>query len=288
MIDRPNIEWKVVEGTQGRYEVSNYGDFHRLPFSTIKNGGGEFHYQEKWYRYEELLIMKNGYLRMRMTGCKEFYVHRIVALAFLPYNDEAKTEINHKNGDKRNNFVGTLENGYSDGNLEWCTHLENTKHASTHGLINKESPKRKKQCALNAKHGAFKRQRPILILSLDGLPLWRGASTYEVARKIGCSTGGVQAVLGKRGYHKTIKGFQLIYADDYDAKKNYRVKIKESSKAYRPVIQKDLTGTVVGHYRTIQEACRSNGFTGADYISECCRGLRGMYKGFYWEFDNKD
>ena len=64
------------------------------------------------------------------------YVHRIVAKTFIP-NPENKTDVNHKDGNKKNNHVD---------NLEWVTKSENTRHAYSTGLlkvVHSEETKRK-------------------------------------------------------------------------------------------------------------------------------------------------
>jgi hypothetical protein len=52
-------------------------------------------------------------------------VHRLVAKEFIP-NDDPKKEINHKDGNPKNNHVS---------NLEWVTHSENLIHAHANGLV---------------------------------------------------------------------------------------------------------------------------------------------------------
>jgi hypothetical protein len=59
------------------------------------------------------------------TGEKStVYIHRIIAKAFIP-NPLDKPNINHIDGDKAN---------FEITNLEWCTHLENMRHAYSTGL----------------------------------------------------------------------------------------------------------------------------------------------------------
>lgn len=52
-------------------------------------------------------------------------IHRLVAMAYIP-NPDNLPEVNHKDGDKHNNCVT---------NLEWCTNLENMRHAWANGLV---------------------------------------------------------------------------------------------------------------------------------------------------------
>jgi hypothetical protein len=70
---------------------------------------------------------KKGYLRVALVKNGKLHtlkVHRIVASAFI-YNPENKPQVNHKNGNKKDNSVQ---------NLEWCTQKENAIHAVKNGL----------------------------------------------------------------------------------------------------------------------------------------------------------
>jgi len=68
---------------------------------------------------------KNGYLFVRLTDCngvkKNYRIHRLVAMAFLPCDDHT-LEVNHLN---RNTYDNTIEN------LQWVTRKENNQYTST-------------------------------------------------------------------------------------------------------------------------------------------------------------
>lgn len=68
--------------------------------------------------YEIVDLYKNG-------KRKTVRVHRLVAEAFIPNNDN-KPEVNHIDGNKHNNNVD---------NLEWVTKKENCRHAWNNNLI---------------------------------------------------------------------------------------------------------------------------------------------------------
>ena len=67
------------------------------------------------------------YLNARLTKngkTKGYKIHRLVAIEFLDNPDDLK-EVNHIDGNKRNNDMD---------NLEWVSASENCIHAVTHGL----------------------------------------------------------------------------------------------------------------------------------------------------------
>lgn len=90
--------WKEITSTG--YEVSNLGRIRR----GTRILAGSYH--------------SDGYTFATISG-KQIPIHRFVANAFIP-NPENKPEINHKDGNKKNNCVD---------NLEWVTRSENQKHA---------------------------------------------------------------------------------------------------------------------------------------------------------------
>ena len=95
--------WKPVKGYEGRYEVSNLGRVKSL-------GGTSMFGKNLLQRYEKILKnteLKNGYFVVSLKE-KKFYVHRLVAEAFLS-NKDGLPCINHKDENRKNNFVENLE-----------------------------------------------------------------------------------------------------------------------------------------------------------------------------------
>ena len=121
---RTNDErWKVIEGYEGLYEVSDQGRIKRV--SGWKNPKGA--YIQASGIISEKNIKKNGYKGVVLSKNGKptsFLIHRLVAQSFIP-NPHNLPQVNHIDGDKTNNRVE---------NLEWVTPQQNVRHAFDTGL----------------------------------------------------------------------------------------------------------------------------------------------------------
>ncbi|NRT88729.1 hypothetical protein DE167_004750 [Clostridium beijerinckii] len=99
--------WRDICDYEGLYQVSSLGNIRNLKRNKLLS----------------LKPKKQGYIRVNLVKQgihKTFTVHRLVALAFIP-KEENKNLINHKNEIKSDNRVS---------NLEWCTHQYNVTYGS--------------------------------------------------------------------------------------------------------------------------------------------------------------
>lgn len=109
---------KDIKGYEGLYLVTTKG--------RIWSKGNKKNISPRWIIPKETT---GGYLTVGLyknKKRKEFKVHRLVALTFIP-NPKNKPYINHKDFDVKNNSVD---------NLEWCTAKENIRYSVEHGRWN--------------------------------------------------------------------------------------------------------------------------------------------------------
>jgi hypothetical protein len=109
--------WKDIQGYEGIYMVSNFGNIKTLSTNKISNG-----WEHNKYGHRKVRLYKN-------KKAKDFYLHRLVAIAFIS-QVESKPHINHIDSNPNNN---------ASSNLEWCTHVENMNHARLKGRMGSNS-----------------------------------------------------------------------------------------------------------------------------------------------------
>lgn len=120
---------------------------------------------------------------MTQEGKKKTYrVHRLVMMAFKPVKGMDKLEVNHIDGDKKNNTLS---------NLEWCSSSENQKHAFQMGL---QQPRKGEKSNFSKLTQADIDK----IFELRNL----GWLQKDIASQIGCTRSNISYILN----HKTWQG----------------------------------------------------------------------------------
>ena len=117
--------WKDIKGYEGYYQISNFGRVKRLATKVSGKLGSIRSLPERMITPRK----QNDYLCVALQNNNRvnIRIHRLVAIHFIP-NTKNRLEINHIDGDKKNNNVD---------NLEWCTRKENVNHAHKIGLVKK-------------------------------------------------------------------------------------------------------------------------------------------------------
>lgn len=102
--------WECIDGFEN-YQISTSGKVFSLNKNKILKPN------IVWSGYKMVRLYQNGW-------AKDYSIHRLVALTFVPnpYNHRV---VNHKDGNKQNNYWL---------NLEWTTDSENQLHAIRTGL----------------------------------------------------------------------------------------------------------------------------------------------------------
>lgn len=114
-------EWRIIKA-QPDYEVSNYGRVRSIKRNKI------IFLKTHTAGYKTVVLYNKN-------KKKYYYVHRLVAEAFIP-NPNNLPMVNHKDEDKQNNHVE---------NLEWCTTQYNTRYGTATSRMGLSHSKRVRQ-----------------------------------------------------------------------------------------------------------------------------------------------
>lgn len=127
--------WKVHPACNERYMISNHGRVRSIARGKLM----------------KLRLDAGGYVTLstKLPGGRNITlrVHRMVAECFLGKPEDESLQVNHKDGDKTNNYPD---------NLEWVTASENCQHAWDNGLQPRE-----RECKLSKEDKAFINQHYI-------------------------------------------------------------------------------------------------------------------------------
>lgn len=168
-------KWCDVIGYEGLYMVSSFGRI----FSKIKN--------RLLSPCKNSSKMPHLYIDARKNGCRtKLYIHRLVALAFIP-NPKKYPEIDHIDCIPTNNHFS---------NLKWCNRKMNQNNPIS--LKHQYQNQPNKKPVVKLKNGKF----------LEIFPSLKSTS------RRGYSLQAVWSCCNKR--NKTHKGFEWMYLSDYE------------------------------------------------------------------------
>lgn len=222
-------QWKkiFVNEKETYYSVSNYGEVRNDSTGTLLEGS----------------IANNGYkmVHLRYRIDKYCSVHRLVMKAFYPCDEMDDLQINHKDGNKLNNYIE---------NLEWCTALENIRHSYTTGLQKYK-------------------MKPCHMYSLKGDYIKSFVNAAEASKNTGLDYSSILRCLSEQNTHYKQYQFKIYKRNKIDEWTNWKQK---------KVFVYNDNGDFIRTYDS-QKECAENFGVAESSISRYIKGTRKL-KGF--------
>lgn len=191
-------EWRDAVGYEGLYVISNLGRFAALKRIVTTKAG--------WQRTHKATIIKPRRNSKKTTHLVVFpcidgvhhneYVHRLVAIAFIP-NPDNLPMVEHLDCDPTNNRVE---------NLRWTTQTGNMNNPITVQRMSKSQRKKKLPML----------RKPVVCIRPDNSIVFY--ESMSEAKKDGFTTGGISRAC--HGEIKQTRGCKFMFLSDYEASLN--------------------------------------------------------------------
>lgn len=197
----------------------------------------------------------NGYVTISLydSEAKKSYIallHRVMLMSFNFIPNYKEKEVNHVDGNKKNNSLS---------NLEWCTKSENANHAYKTGLNTKA--------------------KIVYQYDNNGILIGTYYSVLDAERQTGIRESLISGQIN--GAYKSAGGYRWSYEP-------IQMPVIDKVKQYkRSVLQKNKnTFEVIAEYESATEASRVTGIQQSD-ITRVCQGKRKTAGGFCWSYKNQ-
>lgn len=254
VISFQNENWKLFLQTAHKdYYISTMG-------RVISVYAVNFKRRHKYYSVHLIKPYTNrkGYLFVKLKDsgrCIYFTIHKIVATSFMAFKDSNATQINHIDGNKKNNMVD---------NLEWCTGHENVQHA--------------------VKMRLFTTLKPVYQYDFDGKFVAEFSSVIEAQRKTNIKHTNICACCLEKV--RQSGGYQWRYIKINNIGKVRDKKIADNLKTRGckmvAMFQNDKQMKI---FNSVKEAGAFIGKSNANVnISSCALGKRKNAYGYQWKY----
>lgn len=178
-------EWRDIEHYPG-YQVSNYG--------RVRSFANNRHGLCNTPHFLGTDINSNGYERVFLGSNGRFFIHHLVAKAFIP-NPNNYPIVRHRDDDRLNNRAT---------NLEWGTQAHNIQDAIQRGRF-------VSNITIAKKVALEKQRKRVIAKDLDGRVIGEYPSMSHAARDLGVNVGNISNML--LGRQKRAGAYIFEYAD---------------------------------------------------------------------------